>query len=387
MSALTGEGLDELGERIAAEFERTLRDVELLVPFSEGGTLSELHDFAGDLEREDTDEGVRISARLPSVVAERYDRYAVNGNGRPRARPLPHPRLLGAPDRQTQAARARAGGGPVGRVSHPPEPRHPESMNDHPAPGPRRRPGAVAIVASTLLAVASLTLFAAGGVLLWADGQKDDQGYLTTSSERFSTRHRRARDREPRRRPRRARAPPSATARSATSGSTCELAGDEPVFIGIARTSDVDDYLRGTAHTIVRDVDTAVPRRLPRPARRPPDRAARGRSDLGRVVARRRPADLELVTSRRRLVGRRHERRRLARRRRVACRRARSCRILVPAGWTLIGGGALVLLIAGGVLFLSAAPPAFSGGRRSRTRWRRARSPRARSTTWRSGAQ
>ncbi len=82
VSALTGEGLDALGERIAAEFERTLRDVELLVPFSEGGTLSELHDLAGDLEREDTEEGVRISARLPSVVAERYDRYAVNGNGR-----------------------------------------------------------------------------------------------------------------------------------------------------------------------------------------------------------------------------------------------------------------------------------------------------------------
>jgi GTP-binding protein HflX len=83
VSALTGEGLDELGERIAAEFERTLRDVELLVPFSEGGTLSELHAVAGDLEREDTEAGVRVSARLPSVVAERYDRYAVNGNGRP----------------------------------------------------------------------------------------------------------------------------------------------------------------------------------------------------------------------------------------------------------------------------------------------------------------
>ena len=83
VSALTGEGLDQLGERIAAEFERSLRDVELLVPFSEGGTLSELHDFAGDLEREDTEDGVRINARLPSVVAERYDRYAVNGSGRP----------------------------------------------------------------------------------------------------------------------------------------------------------------------------------------------------------------------------------------------------------------------------------------------------------------
>jgi GTPase len=85
VSALTGEGLDALGERIAAEFERRLRDVELLVPFSEGGTLSELHDVAGDLEREDTPAGVRVSVRLPAGVAERYDRYAVSGNGRPAA--------------------------------------------------------------------------------------------------------------------------------------------------------------------------------------------------------------------------------------------------------------------------------------------------------------
>jgi GTPase len=81
VSAIGGEGLDELQERIADEFERTLRDVELLVPFSEGGTLSDLHELAGDLERTDTPEGVRIQARLPSVVAERFDRYAVNGAG------------------------------------------------------------------------------------------------------------------------------------------------------------------------------------------------------------------------------------------------------------------------------------------------------------------
>jgi GTP-binding protein HflX len=81
VSALSGEGLDELQERIADEFERTLRDVELLVPFSEGGTLSELHDVAGELDRTDTPEGVRIQARLPSVVADRFNRYSVNGAG------------------------------------------------------------------------------------------------------------------------------------------------------------------------------------------------------------------------------------------------------------------------------------------------------------------
>jgi GTP-binding protein HflX len=81
VSAITGEGLDELRRRIGAEFERTLRDVELLVPFSEGGTLSELHDVAGELDRTDTPEGVRIQARIPAVIAERYDRYAADGNG------------------------------------------------------------------------------------------------------------------------------------------------------------------------------------------------------------------------------------------------------------------------------------------------------------------
>jgi GTP-binding protein HflX len=81
VSAVTGEGLEELRERIAREFERTLRDVDLLVPFSEGGLLSELHDVAGELEREDTVDGVRVQARIPAVVAERYERYARNGNG------------------------------------------------------------------------------------------------------------------------------------------------------------------------------------------------------------------------------------------------------------------------------------------------------------------
>jgi len=80
VSAVTGEGLEDLRERISAEFERTLRDVALLVPYSEGGTLSDLHDLAGELSRTDTAEGVLVTARIPAVVAERYDRYAVNGS-------------------------------------------------------------------------------------------------------------------------------------------------------------------------------------------------------------------------------------------------------------------------------------------------------------------
>jgi GTPase len=75
ISAATGAGLDALLERIAAEFERTLRPVELLVPYAEGGRLAELHELVGDLQRENTPEGVRISARVPATVAERYSRF------------------------------------------------------------------------------------------------------------------------------------------------------------------------------------------------------------------------------------------------------------------------------------------------------------------------
>jgi len=81
-SALTGEGLDELGERIEAEFARALRDVELLLPYRDGDRLAELHELAGDLLREDTPEGVRVKVRLPAPVAARFERFAVEGNGR-----------------------------------------------------------------------------------------------------------------------------------------------------------------------------------------------------------------------------------------------------------------------------------------------------------------
>jgi GTP-binding protein HflX len=82
VSALTGEGIEELAERIENAFRETLRPVDLLLPFEEGGRLAELHEVAGDLERTDTADGVRIRARVPATVAERYARFAV-ANGQP----------------------------------------------------------------------------------------------------------------------------------------------------------------------------------------------------------------------------------------------------------------------------------------------------------------
>ena len=79
VSGETGFGLDELREAIEARFLATLRPMELLVPYEEGGSLSELHDLAGELEREDTAEGVRIRARVPASAAPRFERFSENG--------------------------------------------------------------------------------------------------------------------------------------------------------------------------------------------------------------------------------------------------------------------------------------------------------------------
>jgi len=79
VSALTGEGLEALGDRVETEFEATLRACDLLLPYADSAWLSELHEVAGDLEREDTPEGVHVRVRLPATVAARFERFAVNG--------------------------------------------------------------------------------------------------------------------------------------------------------------------------------------------------------------------------------------------------------------------------------------------------------------------
>jgi GTP-binding protein HflX len=80
VSAHTGEGIEALVERVEDEFSRKLRDVELLIPYDEGNRLAELHELAGDLEREETQDGVRVRARLPAQVAARYERFSLNGH-------------------------------------------------------------------------------------------------------------------------------------------------------------------------------------------------------------------------------------------------------------------------------------------------------------------
>jgi hypothetical protein len=122
-------------------------------------------------------------------------------------------------------------------------------------PAPRRSGGRIAsIVAGGIAAVLAIGLIAVGALLLWGDSEKDDQGYLSTGKDRYA----------------------ASTYALASDNLDIDLDGagwimdrddlgkvrlevessaGEPVFVGIARTSDVSDYLRGTAYTEVIDVD------------------------------------------------------------------------------------------------------------------------------------
>ena len=196
----------------------------------------------------------------------------------------------------------------------------------HDATDPAAAPRAArttSVVVGVIVGLLSLGLLALGGVLLWADSKKDEQGYISTDTQRFATR----------------------TSAIATDNLDVDNYGlgwltshdhygnvrlevsprnDKPVFVGIARTKDVSTYLRGTSHATLTDFDSdpfrATYRAEPgagRPAAPAGKRiwaaSAHGTgtqtADLGRQA--------------RRLVGRGHERRRLARRRHRRQRRRR----------------------------------------------------------------
>jgi GTP-binding protein HflX len=79
VSAASGEGVPDLLDAIERAFEETLRPMELLFPYEEGAALSDLHAVAGKVEREDTAEGVRVSARVPAALAHRFAPFSANG--------------------------------------------------------------------------------------------------------------------------------------------------------------------------------------------------------------------------------------------------------------------------------------------------------------------
>jgi GTP-binding protein HflX len=78
VSAETGEGLEELKTRIAERFASRFETVRLLLPYEEGGRLSELYALGAPIEsREDTPDGVLVVARLPRHDLRRYAPFLI----------------------------------------------------------------------------------------------------------------------------------------------------------------------------------------------------------------------------------------------------------------------------------------------------------------------
>jgi len=78
VSALTGEGLDEIRARVAKHFQERFEPVQLLVPYEDGAQLAELYALGAPVDgREDTPEGVLVRARLPHREVRRFARYLV----------------------------------------------------------------------------------------------------------------------------------------------------------------------------------------------------------------------------------------------------------------------------------------------------------------------
>jgi hypothetical protein len=130
-------------------------------------------------------------------------------------------------------------------------------MSVSPPPAPPRRSSAgriTALIVGGLLGLVALGFLVGGGAALWANGQKDDDGYLSTRTENFHTR---------------AAALRTENLDVDLGGTASVLDTDaygkvhlrvtprtgKDVFVGIARTSDVTHYLRDTAHTRITDLD------------------------------------------------------------------------------------------------------------------------------------
>ncbi len=75
VSALTGQGLDELTEVIRAALARMFRLAELLIPYSEGSVAAHLREVGEVLEESYEEEGLRLRVRVPVAEYERFARF------------------------------------------------------------------------------------------------------------------------------------------------------------------------------------------------------------------------------------------------------------------------------------------------------------------------
>jgi hypothetical protein len=214
----------------------------------------------------------------------------------------------------------------------------------------------LAVTAAAVLALAATALLAIGGVAIWGNSKKDDQGYVSTGDGRVAT----------------ASYALDTDKIDINDGAphwlvdhsdygkvrvNAQSRDGKPVFVGIAHTSDVERYLAGTAHATVTDFDTA-------PFSTDLDEHAGGRAPMP-------PAESSIWTGSAHGAGTQ----RLdwdvteghwsivvmnadgSRGVDATVSAGAKLPFLTPVAWAAIGGGIALLLAAGGLLYLGVRPP------------------------------
>jgi hypothetical protein len=112
------------------------------------------------------------------------------------------------------------------------------------------------VITGGLASLLAVGLIAGGGLAVWGNSQKDSDGYLSTDTHHFEAGSR-------------ALATENLDVNLGDAdwiAQTNDLGkvrvqvdsrGDKPVFVGIARTSEVENYLAGVSHTTLTDVNTS----------------------------------------------------------------------------------------------------------------------------------
>lgn len=81
ISALTGEGIEELLPAIHKKLFELYVPIEVMLPYSKGGLTAQFHEQGQVEQIEHTREGVKIIGRIPGRLLAQYKEFDINGQG------------------------------------------------------------------------------------------------------------------------------------------------------------------------------------------------------------------------------------------------------------------------------------------------------------------
>ena len=78
VSAATGDNIKVLLNRIEAFFKEQSLECTLLIPYSDGAAITELHTLNAVKETEYAEEGTKLTVSLPVSEKERFEKYILD---------------------------------------------------------------------------------------------------------------------------------------------------------------------------------------------------------------------------------------------------------------------------------------------------------------------